>query len=569
MTVAVVINDAKQAEVVLPWAAMIARADRSDLLVILLQRSKGKSKWTDVDLESDESAVVQFIAAQADRWKFVFSSPINTGAVSVQNTAGQSDQASAATLERGEETSIAAMAGITVRIKRFQDPRPDYRLSAEVEAMDIRLLIVSDHSISKSDQDETEWQNRLFRRAPCRTMILHDAHVRQNPHPKVLVAVVGQQDDAVALQLGMQITEFYEGQLTAFLSVPEIDPLAQTAGERTLHKIVLDGLGSRAERVTERVLLANHWFEGLRRIALHEFDIVLVGTRSQREIVRLLQIPPDVNDADAPVICAVKAPLAFANRVVRGVQLLAQRYIPQLDREQRISVVQRVQMSSQWDFDFIALICLSTLIAGLGLVRNSPSVVIGAMLVAPLMTPIVGAGLGMAQGNIQLIRTSFRTVLRGFATAFLIGVLLGFAVFAFAEHPASTKEMNDRGLPSFLDLVVALVSGVAAAYAMGRPNLLSALPGVAIAAALVPPLATSGMSVALSNWKLMQGSLLLFLTNIVAIVLGTTITFWLVGLNGERRDRLAPHWPRWLLFGLVLFTILLTAIINIRSGAQL
>ena len=155
--------------------------------------------------------------------------------------------------------------------------------------------------------------------------------------------------------------------------------------------------------------------------------------------------------------------------------------------------------------------CLATLIAGLGLIRNSASVVIGAMLIAPLMSPLAGVGLGLAQENILLIRKASKTVLRGFLTAYALSVLLGFLLHfglnAFPTSPVESasgiaailvpSEMESRGSPSFLDLIVALASGMAGAYALSRPKMVSALPGVAIAAALVPPIATSAMAFAI------------------------------------------------------------------------
>ena len=212
--------------------------------------------------------------------------------------------------------------------------------------------------------------------------------------------------------------------------------------------------------------------------------------------------------------------------------------------------------------DFMIMQGMAAAIASLGLLQDSPAVVIGAMLVAPLMTPIVAMGLGHAQANIRLIQIASRTVLRGFTTAFVIGVLIGWLMC-----DAPTAEMESRGLPNFRDLIIALASGVAAAYALGRPNLLSALPGVAIAAALVPPIATAGMAAALAEWRLAGGALLLFTTNIIAIVLGTTLTFWAIGLARTRTDgQRAARWPRWLLLALVVATVALTAFLQVPKG---
>jgi uncharacterized membrane protein len=93
-----------------------------------------------------------------------------------------------------------------------------------------------------------------------------------------------------------------------------------------------------------------------------------------------------------------------------------------------------------------------------------------------------------------------------------------------------------------LDLLVAFVSGVAAAYALGRPNLSSALPGVAIAAALVPPIATAGITASVGAWSLSAGALLLFVTNIVAIILGTMCILWATGVRSSHEHGAEQSW---------------------------
>ena len=151
--------------------------------------------------------------------------------------------------------------------------------------------------------------------------------------------------------------------------------------------------------------------------------------------------------------------------------------------------------------------------------------------------PRIGdGGLAQVQGNEKLIRSALKSVLLGFTVALGIGFLVGLMLHVFAPGVAITSEMYDRGSPNLLDLIVALASGVAAAYAMGRPNLISALPGVASAAALVPPIATSGLSLAMGDFPLFGGSMLLFATNIVAIILGTAIMLMFPGQFDGQRD---------------------------------
>jgi len=187
---------------------------------------------------------------------------------------------------------------------------------------------------------------------------------------------------------------------------------------------------------------------------------------------------------------------------------------------------------------------MSTLIAGMGLIQNSAAVVIGAMLVAPLMTPLVGIGLSLAQGNIVLIRHAVRSVTFGFLLAFTIGLFLGQVVPGGLGVPGVriSHELLARTSPNVLDLIIAFVSGLAAAYATARPNLLGALPGVAIAAALVPPIATSGITLAHGRPALAAGAALLFATNMVAIILGAAVSLFAIGIAAGHAHRRHKAW---------------------------
>ncbi|NNJ86391.1 MAG: DUF389 domain-containing protein [Akkermansiaceae bacterium] len=175
---------------------------------------------------------------------------------------------------------------------------------------------------------------------------------------------------------------------------------------------------------------------------------------------------------------------------------------------------------------------LSTAIAGLGLLADSAAVVIGAMLVAPLMTPLLGGGLAVVQGNWPLWKQCQKAVLLGFLSALVIGAVLGS--IARWIGLGVTGELMARGEPTPLDLGVAFISGIAASYCLARPRLSSALAGVAIAAALVPPIATTGVTLAMGEHDIARGAALLFGTNVVAIVLGSALNFLIAGVRGKQ-----------------------------------
>ncbi|MEW5960975.1 MAG: DUF389 domain-containing protein, partial [Chloroflexota bacterium] len=203
------------------------------------------------------------------------------------------------------------------------------------------------------------------------------------------------------------------------------------------------------------------------------------------------------------------------------------RFLPALTAEERTEVYKQVRRSARPRIDFFMLIALSAGIAALGLLLNSPAVIIGAMLVAPLMSAIVGLGLGTIQGDLRLLRLAGSATLRGMALAVSMGVLIGW----LAPFQSPTAEIMGRTAPSLLDLGVALVSGLAGAYALCRKNISSALAGVAIAVALVPPLATVGIGLAWRNWQIAGGAFLLFLTNLVAISAASELLFFALGFR--------------------------------------
>ncbi|SFV56036.1 putative integral membrane protein [hydrothermal vent metagenome] len=174
---------------------------------------------------------------------------------------------------------------------------------------------------------------------------------------------------------------------------------------------------------------------------------------------------------------------------------------------------------------FVTLLMLATMIATFGLFINSSSVIIGAMLLAPLMQPIVSLSMGVLRQDVKLFKNSIITVALGIsitlATAMVIAHLIPIREL--------TNEMSSRISPTLLDMFVAIVSGIAAAYAKNDEKISSSLAGVAIAVALVPPLAVSGIGLGWGEWSMFFQSLLLFTTNLIGIVLAGAITFMVLG----------------------------------------
>lgn len=182
---------------------------------------------------------------------------------------------------------------------------------------------------------------------------------------------------------------------------------------------------------------------------------------------------------------------------------------------------------------YLLEIAFAAAIATLGLVLNSPAVVIGAMLISPLMGPILAAGLAFAAADIYLGVKAFVCLVGSIALA----VLFSAALVWLLPFQSPTTEILARTQPNLLDLGVAVFSGLAGSVVMSRSlsgGAASALPGVAIAVALMPPLCTVGFGIG-SGWnrQIMSGAALLFLTNLVAIAGSAFFVFYLVGMDAD------------------------------------
>jgi uncharacterized hydrophobic protein (TIGR00271 family) len=170
---------------------------------------------------------------------------------------------------------------------------------------------------------------------------------------------------------------------------------------------------------------------------------------------------------------------------------------------------------------------LSVILATLGVFANSSPVIIGAMILAPLMSPIISFSMGMLRQDGKLIKNSFITILVGIGVGYL------FAIIFTLITPINqiNAEITARIKPNIIDLGIAVVSGAAGAYAFSKEEIAKTLAGVAIAVALVPPLAVSGIGLAWLNFEVFAGAFLLLITNLTGMVLAAAFTFLMTGYS--------------------------------------
>ncbi|KGF73624.1 hypothetical protein DO97_16775 [Neosynechococcus sphagnicola sy1] len=214
----------------------------------------------------------------------------------------------------------------------------------------------------------------------------------------------------------------------------------------------------------------------------------------------------------------------FLNRKVEPAQL----------QELKIELLEE----STADSSYLILIIGSCAIATLGLLSNSAAVIIGAMLIAPLMSPIRGIALGALEGSPELFRRGFLSVILGTLIATTLACFLGVLV----SLPTYGSEILARSQPNILDLGIAIAAGGISGYARVRPKISDTLAGTAIAVALMPPVCVIGLGLAQLNLPLSQGATLLYLTNLLGITLSCMLAFWLTGYTPLAQAKQGLAW---------------------------
>jgi uncharacterized hydrophobic protein (TIGR00271 family) len=263
-----------------------------------------------------------------------------------------------------------------------------------------------------------------------------------------------------------------------------------------------------------------------------QHDMVMLGVSDESLLDRFVfgSVPMQVA-AHVSNLVLVQGYRGVTGLWTRRILRLLRDVLPTLNQDEQLTVQRELARAGRPGVDYFVLIVLSCIIATLGLLLDSPAVVIGAMLVAPLMSPIMTFSLGLVIGNLRLIRFSTEAILKGVALAVTIAAFVGL----LSPLKIVTAEMSARGRPTLLDMAVALISGMAGAYALARKNVSAALPGVAIAAALMPPLATVGLSLSMGNVRVASGAFLLFAANIAAISLASGTVFLLLGIRPQKQ----------------------------------
>jgi len=539
----------------LRWAVRLAEARSLDLLILQHVESR-EGKTVEISLAEAPDEKMTPVAKQVR--EMIETSPGFCAARDEDAAESEGEEAEGGDLPEGETKALS------VRLKEIRCSGPRSvreQLLVQIRKNKLKLCTIARMDLNTTDADLIRERQLFLRYSPCEVIFCYGL-TRETDLTRVVVGGANGRNAEAALRLGRDLAVASDETVTAVRVNPNIGPDAEQVGARRLDRELRKALGETFSNVKLKVVVDDQVHRGLRQAwEAGENGLVILGASRHGVLssqpgrgtsAKLFKGDP----RPAVVIVSAGAPIANRSRAI--LEGTIERFVPQIDRDNRISLVDRVQSSSNWDFDFFALMVLSTVIAAIGLEQNSAAVVIGAMLVAPLMTPLLGLGLALVQGNPVLARISLRAVVMGLGVSILVGLLTGLLTPGFNEP---TREMLGRGGPGLLDIFVAFASGLAAAYASSRPGLLAALPGVAIAAALVPPIATAGLALSLGDFRLAIGALLLFVINMVTIVLATMVSFWVVGLRKVGR---ASRWSLTAIGILLLAVLALGVYLSVR-----
>ncbi|MGC9359569.1 MAG: DUF389 domain-containing protein [Anaerolineae bacterium] len=377
------------------------------------------------------------------------------------------------------------------------------------------------------------------------------AHAR-----RVLVPTGGGPNATMAVDIALDMCP--EARVTALrVASKTLNPTGISAQWEAL-RLIIEGIDDQT-RVRPHVELANSVTEGILREANQGYEMVLIGATRESLVDRLLfgNLPQRLSEQIKQPLIIVRRRDPFAQHALRQARWRLLQALPQLTMQERISIYQTVRRGARTDADFYVMMVLATAIAALGLLLNSSAVIIGAMIIAPLMSALLGLSLGVVQGDFWLVRVSIRTLLLGIVLSLGVSILLAVIV----PQRKVTAEMIGRSSPTLLDLAVALASGAAAAYASSRRDVANALAGVAIAVALLPPLATVGLAFVIGAQVVALGAGLLFLTNLVAIVSAAGLFFFLMGFHPDVGEKDRERTFRSGLWGTLSLLIAITAIL--------
>jgi uncharacterized hydrophobic protein (TIGR00271 family) len=412
-------------------------------------------------------------------------------------------------------------------------PSPTVGILETVREEEVDLLLLGwEDEVSPEASQRLPKLDRIIGYARCEVAVIRGKI--PTSITQILVSTAGGPHAPAALALGQDLihASHEEARIRLIYLLP--DHAGQTRQDATAQlQATLSAVQN--EDGIESVVIEARTIQGGILTQSQQADLLLLGA-SQEEVLKrsfLGTLPTEIiTTATTPTIIAKARETRRLPWWLYLWSLLIDIF-PNLSVSRQTEVYGSMQAAALPTIDFFVLITLAATIAMLGLLQNSAAVIIGAMLVAPLMSPILAMGMAIVQGDLRLLATAAESTTKGIVLAIVVGTIFTF----ISPLNAATSEIMARTSPNLLDLMVALASGAAAGYAISRKEVAAALPGVAIAAALVPPLCVVGYGIGTAQLLLAGGALLLFSTNLVAIIFAAAIIFLLLGFHPTRAER--------------------------------
>lgn len=235
------------------------------------------------------------------------------------------------------------------------------------------------------------------------------------------------------------------------------------------------------------------------------------------------------------------------------------------DKESEAEVIEGIRAGAQFRGANLWVLIFAIFIASLGLNVNSTAVIIGAMLVSPLMGPIIGMGLAVGINDLDLLKSS----MKNFAVATVVSILTAMVYFLLSPFKEAQSELLARTSPTLYDVMIAFFGGAAGILALCTKGKGNVIPGVAIATALMPPLCTAGYGLATGQWMFFFGAFYLFFINTVFISLATFLGVRVLSFRTvENVTRERAMKARRVMMGLVILTMVPAAILTFSLVRQ-
>lgn len=406
------------------------------------------------------------------------------------------------------------------------------------------LLVSCEFSLPSVDGIRQN-SDELMKVAPCGSFVALSSKKLPAKIKKILYITTAYVHDRATLYLLDAFRKNHEVKITV-ASIEEISgEKSEQAGEQSIRALIHD-LGFDIEDFEIKVEVDHIKHRGIKK-CFDGHDLVIAGVDAKNQF----QLLEDTLEDATMAIVKRNPPLRLKSLV---------QWLPRINPTDHADLIHELRQGSAWGPDFVMMLGLAAAVSSLGLLQNSPAVVIGSMLLAPLMTPMMGMGLALAQANIKLMRMSLKSILLGFLLTVGISFTIGIIT---PTGETLSQEVLARGSPNILDLMIALFAAGAAAYAMARPNIVGAIAGVAIATALVPPACSIGISLAHGAYINGLGAALLFFANLVAIMFASSVTFMFLGITSARSLKRNQRIARFGHIGLILILLSLFAPMSI------